>query len=848
MQRYICLFLLILFRIVAVAQQYDGVVVDSKNAPINNVSVIMLDEKGTTLTFTKSRANGAYSISTPTNRAGKYITFVCMGYERDTIPLSSFHQGQRSQLIEKSFEISEVKVTAPQIRQRGDTLDYYVNMFKQKQDRTLEDVLKKMPGISVNSDGSIEVGGQRINKFYIEGMDLLGNKYSEATQNISVDKIKKVQVLNNHQPVKMLRQSSFSDQAALNIVLADDATEVWQGAMDLGTGLSLQRPTQWLGDARLTAMRFGHQSQSISMYKFNNTGKDILHEINIDQLLGLSAPEESGVLQNINLILPDLKRERTSFNTSHLLATNWLFKLDKNRELRFQLSGAFDRSKQQQTTTTLYTDVPDGAAITEDVSAHSYESELNADLRYEENSETDYFKNTLSGYIDWNHSSGMSLLNDNIVRENVKPHKRYITDDFRWIHRLNEKRNLSLSGYVAYNDLPGCLLLNNGSQESLHLKTFRWRLGTWLSHRYGKVNVTYDLASYGFAQNLSTINPLDTAVNRYSESWVRGKATATYKNSWIDLSAEVPIAWLYRHFERDSKTNVLLTPNASIKWSPSIHWDIKLRYGYDWQPLSLTQTTSATFFTNYISVTQGLGYLDNSHGNNFSTIINYKNVGGGFFATALTTWSKTCGNVLYRASYRDGFYETCPTDMRSDARFLMTTLQLSKSFHWHHLSISLRSNYTQSDYNMLLIDDITPFRLRSASSTLSFSLQPTRWFSVDYSSDLGCSQQTNRSENGQSSPSLISFTHQMKLFFMPGKWQIEWDHELYHGNNEATSTNYFMDLSASYRKKHYEIGVTMNNIIGTKTYEQHYYTINQQIHQYNRLRPRELMLHVSFDL
>lgn len=73
----------------------------------------------------------------------------------------------------------------------------------------------------------------------------------------------------------MLRGRSFSDQAALNIVLADDAKEVWQGTVEAGTGSSLQKPGHWLGDARLTAMRFAHKLQSISIYKFNNTGKDI---------------------------------------------------------------------------------------------------------------------------------------------------------------------------------------------------------------------------------------------------------------------------------------------------------------------------------------------------------------------------------------------------------------------------------------------------------------------------------------------------------------------------------------------------------------------------------------------
>ncbi len=842
-----CILLLLLFRLSSVAQEYHGKVIDSKSQPISNASVIMLNGKGKTIAFTKSTANGGYMISAPEEKGGKYLTFVCMGYDRDTISLEGFKQGQATILYEKAFEIREVKVTAPQIRQRGDTLDYIVNMFKQKQDRTIEDVLKKMPGISVNEDGSIEVGGQKINKLYIEGMDLLGNKYAEATQNISVGKVKKVQVLNNHQPVKMLRNSTFSDQAALNIVLADDAKEVWQAAADLGAGLALQKPTDGLGNARLTAMRFGHQSQSISMYKFNNTGKDILHEININQLLGLTAPEESGVLSNINLGQPDLKRERTSFNCSHLFATNWLFKLRKDSELRFQLSGALDKSKQRQTTTTIYQDVPGNATIAEDVSAHSYESVVNADMSYKVNSDKTFLVNNLSGYMDWNRSTGVSVLNDNTVRENVKPHKRYISDDFRWIYKLSDKRNIALTGYVAYNDLPGHLLLNDGSWEELHLQTFRWKLNSWLSHRYGKVNVTYDINAHGTAQWLSTVNRVDTASNRYCESWVTGKATAAYKNDAFSFSVEMPLSWLNRRFQGKDKQDLLFTPNATAEWSPSNSWSFKVRYGYSWQPMQLTQITSLSYFSSYLSLTQGLGYLDNTHGQNLSATINYRNVGSGFFATSLTTWSNTSGNVLYCADYVDGFYTTRPTDLRSDGRFLMSMLQLTKSFHWSHLSISLQGNYTQSDYKMLLNDVVTPFQLKGASAKWSLSLQPASWFSFSYNGDLGCSKQINRADNLLHSPSLVSFSHQLKTFFMPGKWQVEWAQELYHSNSHATSTNYFMDLSVSYRQKHYEIGLSLSNILGTKTYQQHYYTTSQQIFQVNYLRPREIMANVSFD-
>ncbi len=175
-------------------------------------------------------------------------------------------------------------------------------------------------------------------------------------------------------------------------------------------------------------------------------------------------------------------------------------------------------------------------------------------------------------------------------------------------------------------------------------------------------------------------------------------------------------------------------------------------------------------------------------------------------------------------------------------------LQLTKSMHWCHLSASLQGNYTLSNYKMLLNDVITPYRLQGASAMLSLSVQPASWLSFSYNSDLGCSKQINRADNSLHSPSLVSFSHQLKTFFMPGKWQVEWDQELYHSNSHATSTNYFMDLSISYRQKHYEIGGSLTNLLGTKTYQQNYYTTNQQIYQVNYLRPREIMANVSFDL
>lgn len=76
-----------------------------------------------------------------------------------------------------------------------------------------------MPGIDVRSDGRIQYQGQDINKFYIEGSDLLGGKYGVATNGISYDDVGAVDIMENHQPMQVLSGISFSEQAGINLRL-----------------------------------------------------------------------------------------------------------------------------------------------------------------------------------------------------------------------------------------------------------------------------------------------------------------------------------------------------------------------------------------------------------------------------------------------------------------------------------------------------------------------------------------------------------------------------------------------------------------------------------------------------
>lgn len=152
-----CIILIFLLTAVTtLAQSLTGRVVDIQHTRLEGVSIVLC-EKAThkPLAFTRTDANGQFSLLYPTKRDSTLI-FTLFGYAKDSIEVQHFRSGQTVVLKEESYQIKKVLIKSPRIAQRGDTLTYLLNVFKQQQDRTIADVIAKMPGLQVNDDGSIE--------------------------------------------------------------------------------------------------------------------------------------------------------------------------------------------------------------------------------------------------------------------------------------------------------------------------------------------------------------------------------------------------------------------------------------------------------------------------------------------------------------------------------------------------------------------------------------------------------------------------------------------------------------------------------------------------------------------
>ena len=134
----------------------------------------------------------------------------------------------------------EVVVKAPPVIQKGDTLRFFMGQFATGTDLSLEDGLKRIPGITVSEDRAVSYMGRNISQFYIEGLNLLGGRYNLATRNIPVDQVTGVEVLRHHQKNKV-DKNELTNDVALNIRLSEKAKLKPFGTYELRAGVENEK-------------------------------------------------------------------------------------------------------------------------------------------------------------------------------------------------------------------------------------------------------------------------------------------------------------------------------------------------------------------------------------------------------------------------------------------------------------------------------------------------------------------------------------------------------------------------------------------------------------------------------
>lgn len=326
-------------------RQVTGRVTDAKTGKgVSYVTCKTLGARDSLMAYALTDGTGAFTLTLPDG--AEAVEFTLMGYDKKRIGARDARQGMRVRLTPSGIMLKEVTVKARPIDVHKDTINYNVAAFQGKEDRYIEDVLKKMPGIEVADNGAIRYKGRPINKFNIEGQDLLGNQYNQATRNMPADAVATVQVMEDDQPIRALKDRVPSDKATLNIKLKQGYKLRPFGEARGGIGGF----NDVLWNNSLTLMNVGRKNQLLLTAKMDNNGEN-LSENTVEHIDYSDAdnyePLPGEMIQTDGMAQPPISEKRYLRNKSYSIGLNHLRRIGRYGSLRTNISyyGTSDRAE-----------------------------------------------------------------------------------------------------------------------------------------------------------------------------------------------------------------------------------------------------------------------------------------------------------------------------------------------------------------------------------------------------------------------------------------------------------------------------------------------------------------------
>ncbi len=222
-----------------------GSVTDSaSNGKMVNTTICILNAKDSTLyKFIRANSTGDFAFSNL--HKGKYILMVTYPEYADYIELFHLDSAKTSidfgriNLTLKSRILAEVMIkgSKAQIKIKGDTTEFNAAAFVIQPNAKVEDLLKQLPGITVDKDGKITAQGQTVNKVLVDGEEFFGDDPTLVTKNLRADMVDKVQLYD-----KTSDQAAFTGvddgqkSKTINIKLKADKKNGYFGKLDGGVG------------------------------------------------------------------------------------------------------------------------------------------------------------------------------------------------------------------------------------------------------------------------------------------------------------------------------------------------------------------------------------------------------------------------------------------------------------------------------------------------------------------------------------------------------------------------------------------------------------------------------------
>lgn len=835
--------LFFLFPILSGSQNtLKGIVRSANNLkPISNCSILVKNENNIILTYTITNSEGLYTVELPKGQT-TFIIETSILIHNKIIKNIKIDSEAKSTTYNLDFELEprirnleEVYVVSkkPLITIKNDTTQYDLKRFKDGSERVVEDVLKKLPGITVSNNGLIKFKGKQVTRVLLDGDNIFNNNYNIGTKNIDSEIVESIQAIEDYSPNHLLKGIKTSNDVAVNLILKKGKSDI-SGNNELGIGIKNKK----ILNANIisvskklkgfSTINYNNISENPSPYSFSSNSYNLLNT-------GESLQKTTNLVDNgiSNSVLPD---NRTLVNNTFFGSVNALYKFNNKLSLRTNYSYFTDKIIRNEATTSnniindssLVIRTQNNLIKKPKVNSYDYEIIYKINRKSLLTSE-----GKLNIQKSLNESNGFN--NESLYKSLAKSRDLFLKNNLEYTYKFNKNNVFQIISNLSTNNLPqniDVLLDSESLIQDISFKKNFIDVESKLISKSKKSKYSF-VIGYNFDENIISSNLEGIALNNqfntndifYTLSKFYLNLSYNYRiNRWLFsanltnelINAKLNDVNLANNYNRN---HLLFNPKLSINYYLNSKSYLYSNYNEKNDTPNASQVYSGLILTNNRTL------LNNVF--NFN-IFNSKSIKSGFkindfynlfqFEIYAKYNFRKYGYINRLNINKNRTFFTSVVDVTNNKN-LSFSLETEKYIHFLKSTININSFYSINEYQNIINNS----NLRDNKNKMfSNALEIRTGFKGSVNFTNKSLLNTNRFEtSSENSNSFTTFQNDFSIKYLNNNFQIILDTQYFNPNLKSNiSGDLFLDTSIIYNSKKgkTEYKLKINNLFNKKTF------------------------------